>query len=99
MKLMMLLELGSTGELEMSWFQALSAGKGTNPLRLAPRPRLIAEQDWVWAAVEKRQSRREARIDRMSTSVWETKTKAAQLEQTITVPAEGLHQKDRKVLA
>src|SRR5579863_9531783 len=38
MKLMIASELGSTGEPEMSWFQALLAGKGTKPLRLAPWP-------------------------------------------------------------
>src|SRR3954447_15871525 len=35
---MIVVELASTAEAEMSWFQALLAGKGTNPLRLAPAP-------------------------------------------------------------
>src|SRR5580658_7355397 len=38
MKLMYESELGSTEAAEMSWFQALLAGKGRKPLRLAPAP-------------------------------------------------------------
>jgi len=38
MKLMMAVELGSTADAEMFWFQALSAGKGRKPFRLAPWP-------------------------------------------------------------
>ena len=45
MVLMMLPELESTDEAEMSLFQRLSEAKGTNPLRLAPAPKLIALQD------------------------------------------------------
>src|SRR5262245_43308331 len=32
-------ELASTGSFETSWFQALSAGNGSRPFRLAPAPR------------------------------------------------------------
>src|SRR5690348_13059206 len=42
MKLMMADELGSTALAEMSLFHALSAGKGSTPLRLAPAPTDIA---------------------------------------------------------
>jgi hypothetical protein len=45
MKLMIASELGSTEALEMSWFHALSAGKGMKPFKLAPRPRLIPLQE------------------------------------------------------
>ena len=34
-------EFGSTGAAEMSWFQRLSAGKGTKPFKLALCPRFI----------------------------------------------------------
>jgi hypothetical protein len=44
MKLIMALELGSTGEVEISLFQRLSLAKGTKPLRLAPCPVLMALQ-------------------------------------------------------
>jgi hypothetical protein len=44
MKLMIAVELGSTGALEISWFHKLSAGNGTNPLRLELWPRLIPAQ-------------------------------------------------------
>jgi hypothetical protein len=44
MKEMMAFELGSTGAEEMSLFQRLSAGKGKNPPRLAPRPRVMELQ-------------------------------------------------------
>ena len=44
MKLMIALEFGSTGAEEMSLFQRLSAGNGTNPFRLALCPRLIPLQ-------------------------------------------------------
>src|ERR1043166_6825631 len=43
--LMIVLEFVSTGEAEMSLFQRLSVANGTNPLRLAPAPRLMALQD------------------------------------------------------
>src|SRR5262249_53727406 len=36
-------ELGSTGAVEISWFQGLSAGNGRRPARLAPGPRPL----WV----------------------------------------------------
>src|ERR1700730_9464446 len=39
MKAMIAFDLGSTGAEEVSLFQRLSAGKGRNPPRLAPRPR------------------------------------------------------------
>src|SRR5580693_3547646 len=48
LKLMSASELGSTEELDMSWFHALSAGKGIKPFRLAPRPRLMPLQEF-WA--------------------------------------------------
>ena len=51
MKLMIAAEFESTGSAEMSWFHRLAAGKGTNPLRLAPWPALIALQLDVIAAV------------------------------------------------
>src|SRR5713226_7201641 len=35
-----LAEFGSTGAVEMSWFQGLSGGKSCFPWRLAPGPRL-----------------------------------------------------------
>lgn len=38
MKLIIAAEFGSTGAEEISVFQRLSDGKGTNPLRLAPCP-------------------------------------------------------------
>jgi hypothetical protein len=41
MKLMSALEFGSTGAVEIFWFQALLSGKGMTPFRLAPGPRLI----------------------------------------------------------
>lgn len=41
-KLMMAAEFGSTGADEISSFHKLSARKGTNPLRLASCPALIA---------------------------------------------------------
>jgi hypothetical protein len=44
MKLMIAAELESTGEVEMSLFQRLSAGNGTNPFRVALWPRLIPLQ-------------------------------------------------------
>jgi len=44
MKLMMLVELESTGAEEMSLFQRLSEGNGRKPLRLAPWPTDIWEQ-------------------------------------------------------
>jgi hypothetical protein len=44
MKLMIALEFASTGAEEMSLFQRLSAGNGTNPFRLALCPRLIPLQ-------------------------------------------------------
>ena len=44
MKLMIAAEFGSTGAEEMSLFQRLSAGNGTNPFRLALCPRLIPLQ-------------------------------------------------------
>lgn len=44
MKLMIAVELGSTGAEEMSWFHRLSDGNGTNPFRLALCPRPIPEQ-------------------------------------------------------
>ncbi len=50
MKLMMAVELVSTGDEEISLFHRLSAGKGRKPLRLAPRPTAIplqAEVGWV----------------------------------------------------
>lgn len=40
-KLMMAFELGSTAAPEMSVFQALPAGNGRNPFRLAPCPVLM----------------------------------------------------------
>ena len=49
MKLMIAAEFGSTGAAEMFLFQALSAGNGTKPLRLAPWPRLIPLQVPAWA--------------------------------------------------
>jgi hypothetical protein len=48
MKLMMLAELGSTGSAEMSVFHKLLDGNGTNPLRLAPWPRLMPLQVPLW---------------------------------------------------
>jgi hypothetical protein len=42
MKAMMLAEFGSTGDVEMSVFHALSLGNGTKPLRSAPGPMLIS---------------------------------------------------------
>ena len=45
MVLMIVPEFESTGEAEMSLFQRLSEAKGTNPLRFAPEPRLMALQD------------------------------------------------------
>lgn len=44
MKLMIAAEFGSTGAEEMSLFQRLSGGNGTNPFRLALGPRLISLQ-------------------------------------------------------
>src|SRR5271157_1830791 len=44
MKVMMAAELGSTADVEMSWFHALPAGKGRKPFRLAPWPRLMLLQ-------------------------------------------------------
>src|ERR1700674_2613436 len=44
MKLMIAAEFASTGAEEMSLFQRLSAGNGTNPFRLALCPRLIPLQ-------------------------------------------------------
>ncbi len=44
MKLMIALELASTGEPEISLFQRVSLAKGTNPFRLAPCPALMALQ-------------------------------------------------------
>src|ERR1700683_88808 len=44
MKLMIAPEFGSTVASAIFWFHALSAGKGRNPLRLPPCPRLIALQ-------------------------------------------------------
>src|SRR5580700_10980715 len=44
MKLMIAAEFASTGAEEMSLFQRLSAGTGTNPFRLALCPRLIPLQ-------------------------------------------------------
>ena len=44
MKPMSAFEFGSTGAVEIFWFQALFAGKGMTPLRLAPGPRLIPLQ-------------------------------------------------------
>src|SRR3954471_17774255 len=41
MKLMMFVELGSTGRVEMSVFQRLADGKGTNPFRLVSCPAVI----------------------------------------------------------
>src|ERR1043165_5945095 len=41
MKLMMLAELGSTGSAEMSVFQRLFAGNGTNPFRQVSCPTVI----------------------------------------------------------
>jgi hypothetical protein len=41
MKLMRAFELGSTAAVEIFWFQALLAGKGRKPLRLAPVPTLM----------------------------------------------------------
>src|SRR5690348_10369348 len=52
MKLTMAPELGSTGEPEMSCFQRLSLAKGTNPLRLAPCPVLMAPQALCWLLPE-----------------------------------------------
>src|SRR6267143_2942794 len=48
MKLMIAPEFGSTGAAEMFMFQALSAGDGTKPLRLAPWPRLIPLHVPAW---------------------------------------------------
>src|ERR1700735_22652 len=44
MKLIIAAEFGSTVAFAIFWFHALSAGKGRNPLRLPPCPRLIALQ-------------------------------------------------------
>src|ERR1700685_4714193 len=44
MKLIIAAEFGSTVAPAIFWFHALSAGKGRNPLRLPPCPRLIALQ-------------------------------------------------------
>src|SRR5215831_16595106 len=41
MKLMMFVELGSTGAEEISLFHKSSAGNGTNPLRLVSCPTVI----------------------------------------------------------
>src|ERR1700733_5232761 len=54
MKLMIAAELGSTGALVISRFHALSLGKGRNPLRLAPRPRLMLLQVWAWDESDKK---------------------------------------------
>src|ERR1700730_13828310 len=48
MKLMIAAEFGSTGAAETFWFHALSAGKGTNPFRLAPWPRLMPLHGPAW---------------------------------------------------
>src|SRR3954447_18563646 len=50
-KLMMALEFASTGDAEISWFHRLSLPNGRNPLRLAPRPALMALQA-LWVAPE-----------------------------------------------
>jgi hypothetical protein len=51
MKLIIALEFESTGALEMSWFHALSAGKGTKPFRLAPTPVDMMLQALFWPPV------------------------------------------------
>src|SRR5579871_6086891 len=43
-------ELGSTGAAEISVFQALSAGNGRAPCRLAPTPRSAPAIDPAWPA-------------------------------------------------
>src|ERR1700730_15704827 len=48
MKLMIAAEFGSTGTTETFWFQALSAGNGTKPFRLAPCPRLMPPHVPAW---------------------------------------------------
>src|SRR5919109_730770 len=48
---MMLSEFGSTGIEEMSVFQALSAGNGTNPFRSAPGPVSMPAHVPLWATL------------------------------------------------
>src|ERR1700682_2743956 len=48
MKLMTAVEFESTGSLEISRFQRLSAGKGTKPPRLAPGPTVMLLQLEAW---------------------------------------------------
>src|ERR1039458_6368036 len=57
MKLMIAFEFGSSGALEMLVFQRLLVGKGMNPFKLAPCPRLIRLQGLICADTRDPRSR------------------------------------------
>src|SRR3981189_3271452 len=61
---MIAFELGSIDALAMFWFQALSAGNGMNPFRLAPWPSAMLEQlPFCASNADPRPRRRSRRVE------------------------------------
>src|SRR5882672_385201 len=69
MNLMIASEFGSTDAVAIGWFHALSAGKGTTPLRAAPWPSAMFAHDPLCAwPVDPRQTASNVRLTRRVTA-------------------------------